>query len=111
MVFEVLADHASIEERQTLMRQERWRLLAMGVMTGYLGAAPAAVWAASILTVAFAPLLIAVSVWLYTLLFALSSLWFAHYGLAALERLRAQRRETAVAASGGESGAPLSAPG
>jgi hypothetical protein len=27
--------------------------------------------------------------WLYTLVFAFSSLWFIHYGLAALEQYRA----------------------
>jgi hypothetical protein len=30
-----------------------------------------------------------VSVWLYTLVFAFSSLWFSHYLLAALQSLRA----------------------
>ncbi len=34
----------------------------------------------------FAPLLILVSIWLYTLVFAFSSLWFTHYLLAALAR-------------------------
>ena len=29
------------------------------------------------------------AIWIYTLVFAFSSLWFAHYGLAALEKLRA----------------------
>ena len=31
---------------------------------------------------------ILVSIWLYTLVFAFSSLWFAHYLLAVLQRLR-----------------------
>ena len=35
-----------------------------------------------------APLLIVVSIWLYTLVFAFSALWFAHYLLAALRDLR-----------------------
>jgi hypothetical protein len=30
------------------------------------------------------------AIWIYTLVFAFSSLWFAHYSLAALERLRAE---------------------
>ena len=34
------------------------------------------------------PFLILISIWLYTLVFAFSSLWFAHYLLAALQRLR-----------------------
>ena len=40
------------------------------------------------LTIAFAPVLILVSVWLYTLVFAFSSLWFSHYALAALQEMR-----------------------
>ena len=63
----------------------------MGVVTGYLGAAPSLLWAMSALTLVFAPLLILVSVWLYTLVFAFSALWFAHYLLAALQRLRAPK--------------------
>jgi hypothetical protein len=30
------------------------------------------------------------AIWIYTLVFAFSSLWFAHYCLAALEMLRAE---------------------
>ena len=58
----------------------------MGVLTGYLGAAPSLLWAMSALTLVFAPVLILVSIWLYTLVFAFSALWFAHYLLAALQR-------------------------
>ena len=42
------------------------------------------------------PLLIVVSVWLYTLVFAFSSLWFAHYALATLHRLRQRAAEAPV---------------
>jgi hypothetical protein len=45
-------------------------------------------WAASAATLIFAPVLVVVSVWLYTLIFAFASCWFAHYLLAALQRLR-----------------------
>jgi hypothetical protein len=31
-----------------------------------------------------------VAIWIYTLVFAFSTLWFAHYLLAALEKLRAE---------------------
>ena len=37
-----------------------------------------------------APVLVVLSVWLYTLVFAFAALWFAHFGLAALQRLRVQ---------------------
>ena len=90
MSFDVLAAHASPSERRALMNQHRLPLLAIGVISGYLGAAPSLLWAASAMTLVFAPLLIVVSVWLYTLVFGFSSLWFAHYSLAALAALRGQ---------------------
>lgn len=90
MSYDVLADHASAAERQALMRQHRPQLLAMGVISGYLGAAPSLVWASGVLFLALAPVLVPLAVWVYTLVFAFSSLWFAHYALAALHQLRAQ---------------------
>ncbi|MDH0864340.1 EI24 domain-containing protein [Mitsuaria sp. GD03876] len=86
--FDVLAEHASGPERRRLLNEHRLPLLLLGLATGYLGAAPAAIWAMGALTIAFAPVLILVSVWLYTLVFAFSSLWFAHYALAALQDMR-----------------------
>ena len=92
--FDVLAEHASGAERRRLLGEHRMPLLLLGLATGYLGAAPAAIWAMGALTIAFAPVLILVSVWLYTLVFAFSSLWFAHYALAALQEMR--RADTAA---------------
>lgn len=91
MAFDMLAEHASVEERRALMQRHRWPLLAIGVVTGYLGAAPSLLWAFSALALVFAPVLVVVSVWLYTLIFAFSALWFAHYCLAALAALREER--------------------
>ena len=91
MGFDVLAEHASVAERQALLREHRWPMLWMGTIAGYLGAAPSLVWAFGALTVLFAPLLAVVAVWLYTLVFAFSALWFAHYALAALQALRARQ--------------------
>ena len=91
MGFDVLAEHASVAERQTILRRHRWPMLWMGTVAGYLGAAPSLVWAFGALTVLFAPLLAVVAVWLYTLVFAFSALWFAHYALWALQDLRARR--------------------
>jgi hypothetical protein len=88
LAFDVLSAHASAEELRRLMLAERWPLLGMGVVAGYFGAAPSLLWAVSALALVFAPLLILVSIWLYTLVFAFSSLWFAHYLLSALVRLR-----------------------
>ena len=88
--FDVLADHADRAERRLLMARHRWPLLAAGVVSGYLGAAPSLLWAFSAMAVVFAPLLVVVSIWLYTLVFAFSALWFAHFLLAALAALRAE---------------------
>ncbi len=88
MSFDVLADHATPQERKALMSEHRWALLGMGVVSGLMGAAPGAVWAFSALTLVLAPLVMMASIWLYTAVFALTSLWFAHYLLAALQRHR-----------------------
>lgn len=94
MSFDALAEHASADERRALLRAHRWPLIAMGVITGYLGAAPSLLWAASAALLIFAPILVVVAVWLYTLVFAFSTLWFTHYLLAALEALRAAAPRT-----------------
>ena len=91
MAFDALAEHATVEERHTVFRRHRLRLLGMGVFAGYLGAAPSLVWSLGVMTIVMAPILVPVSIWLYTLIFAFSSLWFAHYCLAALQQLRAER--------------------
>jgi hypothetical protein len=38
-----------------------------------------------------APVLIPVAIWIYTLVFAFSALWFSHYALSALQALRAEQ--------------------
>lgn len=89
MAFDTLADLATPQERHTLMREHRVALLAMGVGTGLLGAAPSAIWAVlGAFSVVISPFLLLVSVWLYTLVFAFSCLWFTHYLLNALQALR-----------------------
>ena len=88
LAFDVLSAHASADERRQLMQAERWPLLGMGIVAGVFGAAPSLLWAVSALALVFAPLLILVSIWLYTLVFAFSSLWFAHYLLGAMVGLR-----------------------
>lgn len=103
MSFDVLAAHASADERRLLMQNHRLQLLGIGVVSGYLGAAPSLLWAFSAMTLVLAPVLIAVSVWLYTLVFGFSALWFAHYALAALAALRGVAdREAARAPGAGE---------
>ncbi|WP_128000252.1 EI24 domain-containing protein [Piscinibacter defluvii] len=87
--YDVLAEHASREERLAIVRERRWSLLGMGVLAGFLGAAPGIVWASGVMFVALAPVLVPVAIWIYTLIFAFASLWFAHYCLAALQVRRA----------------------
>jgi len=57
-------------------------------VTGLMGAAPSLVWASGALFAAAFVVLVPIAVWLYTLVFAFSSLWFAHFALAALAELR-----------------------
>ena len=86
--YDVLADHASAEERRSLLRELRWPLLAIGVVGGYLGAAPSLIFAFGVLGVALAPLLMPIAIWLYMLVFAFTALWFAHFLLAELASRR-----------------------
>lgn len=88
--FDTLALHASAEERRQIMHRQRWSLLAMGIVCGLLGSMPSLIWALGALTLVFAPLLVLASIWLYTLVFAFASLWFAHFNLRQLARLRQQ---------------------
>ena len=88
MSYDALVDHASSEERRQIFKQHRMQLLGIGVLSGYLGAAPSLIWASGAMFVAMAPILVPVAIWLYTLVFSFSSLWFAHYTLSALEQLR-----------------------
>lgn len=90
MAYDALAEHASPAERQLIFKRHKPVLLAIGILSGYLGAAPSLIWASGAMFVALAPILVPIAVWIYTLVFAFSSLWFAHYTLAALEQLRAE---------------------
>lgn len=87
--YDVLASHASADERRALLQQHRLPLLAMGVLVGLLGAAPSVVWVSGAMFIALAPLLVPLAIWIYALIFAFAALWFAHYLLTALQHLRA----------------------
>ena len=90
MAFDCLALHASADERRQLMQEHRFQLLSIGLVSGYLGALPSVLWASGAMFIAMAPVLVPLAIWVYTLVFAFSSLWFAHYCLAMLEKLRAR---------------------
>jgi len=99
MSYDALSEHASPEERDAILRIHRWPLLGIGVLCGYLGAAPSVVWASGLLFAAAFLVLVPLAIWIYTLVFAFSALWFAHYCLDALARLRVQRAAAAVSSS------------
>jgi hypothetical protein len=103
MAYDALAGHATPDERREIFYRHRWALLGMGVFAGYLGAAPSMVWSLGFMAVAMAPFLVPVSIWLYTLVFVFSCLWFAHFCLGALQRLRAERASDAAAAARSQS--------
>lgn len=88
MAFDALAVHASALERRTVLQTHGSSLLAMGLVVGLMGAAPSLLWSVGLMAIAMAPLLVPFSVWVYTLIFVFSSLWFAHFCLEALQSLR-----------------------
>jgi hypothetical protein len=89
MSYDALADYASVAERKAILRQHRWPLLVIGIVSGYLGAAPSVVWASGVVFAALFVALVPLAIWIYTMVFAFSSLWFAHYCLQSLQLLRA----------------------
>ena len=107
MAFDALAAHADAEERRTLFKRHRMALLGIGVLTGYLGAAPSLVWASGVLFAAAFVILVPLAIWIYTLVFAFASLWFTHYCLAALNNLRHERAAQAAAVAEATAIAPV----
>lgn len=91
MTYDVLADHASAMERAQLKREHRWPLLSIGVLAGFLGATPALMLGFGMTTIVMFPLLVPLAIWIYTLVFAFSALWFTHYCLGALHAMRLRR--------------------
>jgi hypothetical protein len=93
MTYDALADYASEEERHTLMREHRWQLWTIGVISGAAGSLPAVLWVGgAAIAVVFFPFLLAASIWLYVLIFIFTGLWFEYYCLEALAALRGRER-------------------
>ncbi len=90
MSYDALAEHASRQERIEILRRHRGWLLGIGVLTGFLGAAPSVLWASGALFAVAFVVLVPFAIWIYTLVFAFAALWFTHYCLAALQMLRAE---------------------
>ena len=88
MSYDVLAQHASSEERDILLQKYRWPLLSMGIISGMLGAVPTFFWATSALALVLFPIVSFVALWVYSMIFVFAALWFAHFLLEALKELR-----------------------
>lgn len=88
MTYDVLARHASEDERVALMEAHRWQLLAMGIISGLFGAVPTFFWATSAIAFVFFPVVSFMALWIYSLVFIFSALWFGHYLLDALKVYR-----------------------
>ena len=86
--FDALSRHADAAERRHILHHHRWALRGAGLLCGALCAGPTLLWAVGASALVLAPLLLPVLVWLYTIVFAFATLWFAHFTLAALHRLR-----------------------
>ena len=88
MGFDALAEHASVAERDAIRRAHRGPMLAMGIVCGFLCGVPSLIWTVSIKLLVLAPVIMPAALWLYTMIFTFSALWFTHYGLAVLASLR-----------------------
>lgn len=90
MAYDALSDYASPEELHALRREHRWRLIAIGIVSGAAGAIPGVVWlAGAAISIVLFPFLAAISIWLYVLIFIFTGLWFQYYCLEALAKQRA----------------------
>ncbi len=89
MAYDALADHADAEERIAILKKHRWQLLAIGVITGAMGAAPMLLWLGGALWIIVLPVLAAGAIWLYVLVFIFTGLWFQYFCMEALKRHRA----------------------
>jgi hypothetical protein len=93
MSYDALSIHASLEERQAIVRGRRRQLLAIGTISGLLGALPGVVWiGGALLSVVLFPVLAVLSIWLYLVIFIFTGLWFQYFCLQALADLRAVRQ-------------------
>ena len=96
MSYDVLAKHASVEERDLLLKKYHWSLLSMGIVSGLLGAVPTFFWATSALALVLFPVVSFIAVWIYSLIFVFAALWFSHFLLAALKALRLEELDRAL---------------
>ena len=96
MSYDVLAKHASSEERDLLLQKYRWPLICMGIASGMLGAVPTFFWATSALALVLFPIVSFVALWIYSLIFVFAALWFSYFLLDALKQLREEELDKAL---------------
>ncbi|QWD82324.1 EI24 domain-containing protein [Polynucleobacter sp. MWH-S4W17] len=96
MSYDVLAKHASIEERDLLLQKYRWPLLCMGIASGMLAAVPTFFWATSALALVLFPIVSFIALWIYSLIFVFAALWFSYFLLDALKQLREEELDQAL---------------
>ncbi len=96
MAYDVLLDHATPDERNQLLEEHRWTLLGMGVVAGMIGAVPTFFWATSVLALVLFPFVSFVALWIYSLIFIFSALWFSHFLLHALKQLRQKEHKNTI---------------
>ena len=89
MSFDALAEHATVGERRAILAAHAWPLLVMGMGTGLLCSTTSLFWIISIGAVMVFPFTMVFVLWVYTMIFTFSALWFTHYLLSALAQLRA----------------------
>lgn len=98
MSFDALLEYTTGEERKLILEQHRWPLLLIGIVCGFLSAAPSIIWASGVIFAFAFIVLIPIAVWLFTWVFALTSLWYAHYCLAVVAGRRGPQALIADAA-------------
>ena len=96
MSYDVLAKHASVEERDLLLQKYRWPLLCMGIASGMLAAVPTFFWATSALALVLFPIVSFIALWIYSLIFVFAALWFSYFLLDALKELREEELDQAL---------------
>jgi hypothetical protein len=68
----------------------------MGVIAGMIGAVPTFFWATSVFALVLFPFVSFVALWIYSLIFIFSALWFSHFLLNALKQLREKQSSNTI---------------
>ncbi|MSQ56851.1 MAG: EI24 domain-containing protein [Limnohabitans sp.] len=88
--YDCLSTHASREERKLLFQQHRYPCLLIGIISSAMGVIPGLLLSSSSMLAALFLVFVPFAVWLYTWIMIFTVLWFAHYALTALHRLRSE---------------------